>query len=320
MSASEHTTQQVSIQQRWAHEARDFTPWLAGNLHLLGNVLDLQLETIQTEVQVGSFSLDILANDGKSGVKVAIENQYDWTDHSHLGQALTYAAGVDARIVIWVVPEFRNEHREALHWLNHWTRDEIKFYGVEVSVTKTGDAFDEPDFHKVVWPGGWIERVDQTTSPRAQQFQDFFRPLIADLRRTGFAYSVRQRFNSSDRSFPSELHEGIRYVVSLEGKNDAWATLNISMHNNELTEKIFDTLKEDRKQIECSLDADWHWYRHSGSSFSSVNVRSDGSIDDPPEKLDETRAWMLDMLPKLKAVFDPRLERIIGELTTVDEE
>ena len=93
-----------------------------------------------------------------------------------------------------------------------------------------------------------------------------------------------------------------------------------SMHNNELTEKIFDTLKEDRKQIECSLDADWHWYRHSGSSFSSVNVRSDGSIDDPPEKLDETRAWMLDMLPKLKAVFDPRLERIIGELTTVDEE
>ena len=142
MSAPEHTTQKVSIQQRWPHEALDFTPWLADNLHLLGKVLDLDLKLDQTEFQIGSFSLDILAKEGKSGVKVAIENQYDWIDHSHLGQALTYAAGVDARIVIWVVPEFRNEHSKALHWLNNWTKDEIGFYGVEVSLTKTEDSFE----------------------------------------------------------------------------------------------------------------------------------------------------------------------------------
>ena len=93
----------------------------------------------------------------------------------------------------------------------------------------------------------------------------------------------------------------------------------ISMENNELTKQIFDTLEEDRAQIECNLDADWHWYRHSGSSFSSINVRSDGSIDDSPENLEEIRAWMLDMLPKLKGVFNPRLERILSELPAEDE-
>ena len=319
MSAPEHTTEQVSIQQRWPYEDRDFTPWLADNLHMLGNPLDLDMELIQTEYLTGSFYLDILAREVKSGVKVAIENQYDWTDHSHLGQALTYAAGVDAHIVIWVVPEFRNEHGKALNWLNEWTKDEIEFYGVEVSVTKTGDSFDDPHFRKVVWPGGWIERDDQTISPRDRQFRDFFEPLIADLQRTGFAYSVRLGYSINDRMFPSGVHDGIRYAASLEGKNDAWVTLNISMQNNELTKQIFDTLKEDQAQIECSLDADWRWHRHSGRYFSSVNIRSDGSIDDPPEKLEEIRAWMLDMLPKLKEIFNPRLEKILSELPATDD-
>ena len=320
MSVPERTTEQVSIQQRWPYEDRDFTPWLADNLHLLGKALDLELKLEQPEFAVGPFSLDILANEVKSGVKVAIENQYDWTDHSHLGQALTYAAGVDARIVIWVVPEFRNEHSKALHWLNKWTKDEIRFYGVEVSLTKTGDSFDEPNLRKVAWPGGWIKKDDQTISPRDQQFQDFFEPLITDLRRTGFAYSARKLYGSSGRSFPSGLHEGIRYAVSIEENNYAWTTLNISMPNIELTKQIFDTMKEDQTQIESSLDADWRWHRHSGYSFSSINVRSDGSIDDPPETLEEIRAWMLDMLPKLKTIFNPRLEKILSELPVTDDE
>ena len=90
------------------------------------------------------------------------------------------------------------------------------------------------------------------------------------------------------------------------------------MENNQLTKQIFDTLEEDRAQIESSLDADWHWYRHSGSSFSSINVRSDGSIDDSPEKLEDTRVWMQEHLPKLKAVLDPHLEKILGESAAIE--
>ena len=92
----------------------------------------------------------------------------------------------------------------------------------------------------------------------------------------------------------------------------------ISMENNELTKQIFDTLEEDRAQIECNLDADWHWYRHSGSSFSSINVRRDASVNDSPDKLKETRAWMLDMLPKIKGIFEPRVEKILRDLSARD--
>ena len=318
--------EQVDVRDKWPNEALDFTPWLSENLDLLGNALGMKFELVRTEAPVGGppYYLDILAKETTKDVLVAIENQLEWSDFSHLAQILTYSAGLGARIAIWVAPEFRYESAEVLNWLNECASDDkVQFYGVKVEVVKTSDSSHKAIFHKVVSPGCWSKEMTLPSvppmDPRTQQFYDFFQPLIADLRRTGFAYSARQLFDSSGRGFPSGLHKGILYAASLEGKNDAWATLHISMENNELTKQIFDTLEEDRAQIECNLDADWHWYRHSGSSFSSINVRSDGSIDDPPEKLEETRARMLDMLPKLKAIFNPRLERILSELPATDK-
>ena len=261
-----------------------------------------------------------MAKEGKSGVKVAIENQYDWTDHSHLGQALTYAAGVDAHIVIWVVPEFRNGHGEALNWLNNWTRNEIEFYGVEVSVTKTGESFDEPCFQKVVWPGGWLKRTDQdSASPRDRQLHNFFQRLTDDLRRTDFTYDEPpyRFFDSNDRSFPSQFGRDIGYSASFF-QDHAWVSLNFRMESIEQAKQIFDTLKESQAEIEACLNADWDWRRHDGYTFSSINVKRLGSIDDPPEKLEETKAWMQEQLPKCKEIFDLRLEKTLGNMSSTD--
>ena len=75
---------------------------------------------------------------------------------------------------------------------------------------------------------------------------------------------------------------------------------------------------KDRESIESSIATDptpdWRWNRFDREAFSSINIRRDGSIDDPPEKLEETRAWMLEMLPKFKEIFDPRLERILRDM------
>ena len=127
----------VNVRELWKNEARDFTPWLADNLGLLGDALGMTLELVQKESPVGPYSLDILAKDTRSGVKVAIENQLGTTDHSHLGQLLTYATEHDARTVVWVAPAFVHEHAQALHRLNEWTNArECSFYGVKVEVVK----------------------------------------------------------------------------------------------------------------------------------------------------------------------------------------
>ena len=74
MAAPEEEIEQFSVRTMWPDEAQDFTPWLAGNLYLLGNELGMNLEVVQGESPVGPFSLDIMAREGDEGVIVAIEN------------------------------------------------------------------------------------------------------------------------------------------------------------------------------------------------------------------------------------------------------
>lgn len=62
------------------HEALDFTPWLADDLHLLAEVLGLDgLELVATEWRVETFAPDILAQgtDADGDVQVVIETSTD---------------------------------------------------------------------------------------------------------------------------------------------------------------------------------------------------------------------------------------------------
>ena len=313
MSEAPDVDKATRIRRLWPNEAHDFTPWLAENLHLLGDRLGLKLKCVKVEQPVGPYSLDILA-ETDTGSKVAIENQLDWTDFQHLAQTLIYSSGLNVKVAIWVAPEFRYESAKALHWLNCWTRDGLDLYGVkfEVGVTR-----DDTKFIAVVSPGGWNKDITQPLSapnPPTQQFDHFFQPLITDLRKAGFAGGPIKRFGPSGRHFPSPVNDGIWYAASLEGTNDAWVTLHIETDEKEQTKRIFNVLKEQKGQIQECLAGEWHWRRHDSQTYSSINFRKDGSIHDSEEELEETRAWMLCTLPKLKQVFEQRVADLLREL------
>ena len=272
MTTQEEGIEYLRVRDEWPDEARDFTPWLARNLGLLSDAVGLKLELVQEEAAVGPFSCDILAREADTGEHVAIENQLEWSDHSHFGQLLTYTAGRNARVSIWVAPDFRYEHAATLHWLNEWTRDGLRFYGVRVEYVKIGDSAPEPRLRTVVSPEGWNEDITQSQgasmSPRSQQFQEFFQPLIDQLLWEGFADRATQHFGSSGRFFPSGLREGTGYAVSFEGGNDAWVTLHIRAEDRESTKRIFDKLNESKDEIESSITAepapDWRWTGSTG--------------------------------------------------------
>ena len=322
MTAPEEGIEKVGVRSKWKDEAYDFTPWLAKNLNLLGEELGVRLELVQEEKPVGPFSLDILARDADTGTMIAIENQLEETDHTHLGQLLTYASGCGVGIAIWVAPEFVFEHAQALDQLNKWTSDKIRFYAVKVDVIKKGaDSSLDARLHKVVYPGGWNKELTLQSwemPPTTRRYRDLFQPLIAEMVRAGFADKATQSFGPASRLFPSPSREGIGYELSLvpwNNRNAAWVVLHIKTEDKELTKWIFDQLQADREDIESSIDpghdSQWEWLRFNGSTFSQIGFSRPGSIDDPPDKLEETRAWMLDLLPKLKEAFEPRLESLL---------
>lgn len=307
----------------WPNEALDFTPWLAENLDLLGQELGLELELLAQEEPVGPYRLDILAKETGTDAKVAIENQLEWSNFWHLAQLLVYATGCEARMAIWVATEFTYELAQVLHRLNEWTVDETRFHAVKVEVTRRTDDSDlEPRFRKVVYPGGWDKdatlQPEPPPPPHVQQMQRFFEPLIADVARTGLVQSrPYMRFGQAGRYFRSSQNEGLSYAVALEEANNAWVTLHIQASDTGLTKHIFDTLNAQRSQIESTIpmdaESEWDWRRYDRWSFSSINVRRDGSINDPPEVHDEIRTWMLDLVKKFQREFDPRVAAILGE-------
>lgn len=319
--SEDHTDHKVPVRTVWEHEEYKFTPWLAENLHLLDEKLGLSLELVGTEQPVGPYSLDILAKETGTEVFVAIENQLEWTDTHHLGQLLTYTAGRDTRIAIWVATEFGYEQAQALHWLNQWTAGEVSFYGVKIeAVCRSADSEPEASFHKVVWPGGWDKETTLASDqPRGVEYETFFRPLVNELIRTGFAdREPFKRFGHSDRSFDSRINPGIHYSVSLEGGN-AWVTLRIQTGDKTLTQRVFDALVADRPQIEAAFDAGpepkWHWNGKNQYGWCSVSIGIEGrSAHDSPEEQKATRAWMLDHLPRFKEFFDPLVNEVLQAL------
>lgn len=189
----------VPPRQVWPHEAHDFTPWLLANADVLSDLLGMDLDLEVAEHPVGDFSLDLLGRDTATGQKVIVENQLDVSDHTHLGQILTYAAGTDPMTIVWVAPAFRPEHRAALDWLDTRTDEHTRFFGVEIAVVRIGDSEPAPMFKLIVQPNDWEKSVRAATtvveglSEKEQLQQRFWARLMDVLQqdRPGWSRATR---------------------------------------------------------------------------------------------------------------------------------
>ena len=146
----------INLRVQWEHEDDDFTPWLSKNLALLNKVLNMNLEKVDDHVKVGRYECDLLCRNRKDRSYVVIENQLADFDHDHLGKALVYAAGLDARTVIWIAEHFTNEHRNTLNWLNENTRDRLQFFGVQLEVVQVENSPYAPKFNIISTPNNWM--------------------------------------------------------------------------------------------------------------------------------------------------------------------
>lgn len=155
----------VDLRATWADEARDFTPWLAEseNLAVLSEALGLGCDGLELEAVerfVGPYRADILCRRTDDGAWALIENQLEATDHRHLGQVVTYAAGLDARLVVWIAARVTEEHRAAVDWLNRIAgEDGPSFFALEVGLWRIGDSPPAPRFDVVASPNDWSRQA-----------------------------------------------------------------------------------------------------------------------------------------------------------------
>lgn len=194
----------IPLREAWPHEAKDFTPWLADNLELLSDVLDLRLELTDKEVSVDEFSADILAHDSRDDTAVLIENQLEGSDHTHLGQILTYLAGLEAKIVIWIAQDFTEAHLSAMRWLNDNTNDQFAFFALQVRAVRIGNSPVAPVLEVREKPSSWERQVRQVKLESENELSRF--------RREFWEYYGKRFPNDVDLT-PGYRHSNVWYEV-----------------------------------------------------------------------------------------------------------
>jgi hypothetical protein len=310
------TIEKVDIREVWENEARDFTPWLADNLQLLGKVLEMDLEEVKREAGVGRFSLDILARDVGRDRPVVIENQLGVTDHSHLGQLLTYAAGYDANVVIWIAAEFKDEHREALDLLNRRTGEDSQFFGVVVELWKIDESRPAVNFKLVSTPNEWAKqtvgtgRTTGTASERMERYREFFQKLIDVLRE-------KHRFTNAKRGQPQNWYSfssgksAFTYGANFNADGRARVELYVDSGERERNKRIYEWFANQKESFESNFEEPLKWEPLDSRRGSRISVVRQGSIDDDQKTLEEIHDWMIEKLLAFKQVFGPKLDELV---------
>jgi len=306
----------LALRDIWLKEASNFTPWLADNIQQLGEALGMDLQLQSREADVGDFSLDLLAKDN-TGRTVVIENQLAQTDHDHLGKLLTYAAGFDAAAVVWVAESIREEHRQALDWLNQRTNAETDFFGVVVEVLQIDNSNPAIDFKLVVFPNEWQKpkrnRVASLVSAKGEAYRQYFQPLIDELREQHKFTGARIAQAQNWYSFSSGVGHA-SFGAVFRGDSKVSTEVYIDWGDLATNKALFDWLQARRDLIEKQLGFALLWDRLDQKQACRISVDRQGSIDGPPDELAAIRKWHIEKLLAFKRVFAPMLKEGVSKI------
>lgn len=300
----------------WPNEAHDFTPWLAAHLTELGDSLGLDLEWVATESPVGRFSADLVAKDLGSGRTVVIENQLEPTDHTHLGQIITYAAGLDASVIIWVCRELREEHRQALDWLNRGHGTGTDFFGVVLELIQVDDSAPGVNFRPVAFPNNWSRRSvasargNSELSSKQLLYQAFFQQLLDELRETHRFTKARVGQPQNWYSFSTGV-KGFNYSASFANGGRLRTEIYIDLGDAEKNYAALQTLRREQDRVADRFEEPLVWETLDGRRACRVAVYRAGSIEDSAEEVEGHRAWAIQRLLTFENVFGPHLKKLL---------
>lgn len=309
----------------WGDEARVFTPWLASNLDLLAEALQLgDLEHAGTEVILGDFRLDILATDG-SGDPVVIENQFGRTDHSHLGQLISYVASQNRpTTTVWVAEQFKDSHRAAIDWLNASTSEDYSFFAVEIEALRIGDSPPAPFFNIVAKPNSWTKSVRATASGQAVEDKERHRLRLAYwasfaeyLRAQDPSFAIRREVRDNWHNFPiGRAGVVIGTVIGIQ-KRELRAELYFG---DDRYKSGIRALEADKAEIERDFGEALDWQELPSKLASRIAVHLPNADPTDPSQFPRLHAWMLDKMQRFRRVFAARVKNLdLGPSDDFDE-
>lgn len=315
--------ERVDLRDYWLNEASHFTPWLAReeNVALLGEAIGIDLEVQQQEANVGPFRADILCRNTANSSLVLVENQLARTDHTHLGQLFTYAAGLDAVTVIWVAAQFTEEHRAALDWLNDITHEGFNFFGLEIELWRIGDSVAAPKFNIVSQPNDWTRSIRETTGgvSEHQQFRRRFWKSFLDHLANQKSHLAGRRTPSSDYWLDFGIGRSHFALSCQAGFRDGWIAALLVIGGDE-GHAHYHLLEAQRPAIEGELGEAVIWDFDPNRRQSHVKVLREALDPTDESQWPEIHEWLRLKAELLDRVFRPKVRTLDAGDWRLEEE
>jgi len=303
------TLQRVELRTLWKHEARDFSSWLAlpENLELLSEEIGISLINPVTENGVGSFSADIVAEEEDTSRTVLIENQLEASNHDHLGKLFTYGAGLDAEVIIWIVKTAREEHEQAINWINEHTDEKINIFLIQIEAWQIGNSDPAPKFNIIAKPNDWAKQVKQSSGRRGvTEYKLYQQKFWEDFIQTaGTSSWMSGRRPKPQHWYDISIGSSKAHVSLTLNHFENWVNCELYISKDE-DKVIFDRLYRDRAAIEKELGMTVEWQRLEGKKASRVKATINGNIEHEAE-WPEYFAWLMDTATKFKKTFAKRI-------------
>lgn len=295
--------EQVNLREVWKHEAIDFSAWLAKpeNLSLLANQLGIEIELIGTEVPIGRFKIDVLAKEPNTNEKIIIENQLESTDHDHLGKVITYAAGLDARYLIWIVKDVLAEHQKALEWLNEHLDEEIRCFLIKIEVWKIGDSKPAPRFEIVSVKNDWVASIKNSASSTGlspirikqlefwTQFRDYVKEIDANTKINKPAPQHWINFS---------MGNSLAHIAVTMNTQKKCFTVQLYIPDNKT---LFTFLRDNEEEINNMFESKLQWFEANVASGLYVQLDVKDTFD--VTRQNEYFSWLYQNVLEFKEIF-----------------
>jgi hypothetical protein len=306
--------EKIDVRELWNGEAKDFTPWLAKdeNIKQLGDVVQIELEVIEQEKNVGPFKADILCKNTINDHYVLIENQLERTDHTHLGQIMTYAAGLDAVTVIWIAKQFTEEHRATIDWLNRITDEQFNFFGIEIEAYKIGDSLPAPLFQIVSKPNEWSRTVRSAAS--AQNLTGAKTLNLEYWTAMKKYFEEKGTFLRHQKPQPQHwtnfaLGKSYFHMAAVSSVRDNFLRVEFLI-NTDNSKEDFRKLKEKFEQQSYEqISQDLIWDEIPDKKVSWVYLKKEANVSDKSDWKNQHQ-WFMETLEKFDKFFRPKIKKL----------
>ena len=298
----------LNLRKLCPKEAKNFTPWLEDNIDVLSDTINRNIVNVVREEKTESkLRVDLVAE--YDGGLIVIENQFEKSNHDHLGKLITYLTAMQANIAVWIVEDPRPEHVGAINWLNESLN--VDFYLVKIEAVQIEESSPAPLLTLIAGPSEEQKSIGRSKQERSER-QKLLKNWWSNLLQHSDA-KLHQHLTPVDVNWISvgSGTSGITFNYQVL-KTEIRAVVYIyrGKDREEENQTIYQHFYNNKESIEKQFNGELVWENPETAGVCKIQAKVEGGYGDPEKRWEEIFGQITSVMNRLVKSVEPHLKTL----------